>query len=92
MQISLKLIMSSIVSQPLDFVKLLLDCSVYIKLKGNREILGKLEGFDQHCNMILSNAEETITSLVDNQTTTTKNKSPMMFIRGDGIVLVSGKQ
>ena len=83
---------SSVVSKPLDFVKLLLDCNVYIKLKGNREITGKLEGFDQHCNCILSGAEETITSISEsNKISKDLNKSPMMFVRGDGIVMVAAE-
>ena len=83
----------SVVKLPLDFVKLLLDTNVYVKLKGNREITGKLQGFDQHCNMILSGAEETITKVLENNIINKDvNKSPMLFIRGDGIVLISAEQ
>ncbi|KAA3681947.1 U6 snRNA-associated Sm-like protein LSm3 [Paragonimus westermani] len=54
--------------------------------------------FDSHLNMILGNAEETITTLeVDEETyeevyKTTKRTIPMLFIRGDGVILVSPPQ
>lgn len=46
-------------------------------------------------NMILSDAEETITTIeIDEETyeeiyRTTKRNIPMMFVRGDGVILVS---
>jgi U6 snRNA-associated Sm-like protein LSm3 len=46
-------------------------------------------------NMILSDAEETITTVeIDEETyeevyRTTKRNIPMLFVRGDGVILVS---
>lgn len=53
------------------------------------------QAYDQHMNMILSDAEETITTIeIDEETyeeiyRTTKRNIPMMFVRGDGVILVS---
>ena len=35
-----------------------LDSIVLVKLKGGREIRGKLKSFDQHLNLVLEEAEE----------------------------------
>lgn len=54
-----------------------------------------LQAFDQHLNMVLSEAEETITTVeIDEETyeevyKTTKRTIPFLFIRGDGVILVS---
>lgn len=46
-------------------------------------------------NMVLSDAEETITTVeIDEETyeevyRTTKRNIPMLFVRGDGVILVS---
>ncbi|VDP51891.1 unnamed protein product [Schistosoma mattheei] len=56
------------------------------------------EAFDSHLNMILGNVEETVTTLeIDEETyeevyKTTKRTIPMLFIRGDGVILVSPPQ
>ncbi|KAK3753522.1 hypothetical protein QZH41_018013 [Actinostola sp. cb2023] len=54
-----------------------------------------LGAFDQHLNMIISEVEETITTVeIDEETfeelfKTTKRNIPMLFVRGDGVILVS---
>ncbi|KAI8431808.1 hypothetical protein MSG28_016224 [Choristoneura fumiferana] len=51
--------------------------------------------YDQHLNMVLGDAEETITTVeIDEETyeevyRTTKRTIPMLFVRGDGVILVS---
>ena len=53
------------------------------------------QAFDQHLNMVLSEAEETITQIeIDEETyeevyKTTKRTIPFLFIRGDGVILVN---
>ncbi|CAL8106458.1 unnamed protein product [Calicophoron daubneyi] len=87
-----------LVEEPLDLIRLSLDERIYVKMKHNRELRGTLHAFDSHLNMILGNAEETITTLeVDEETyeevyKTTKRTIPMLFIRGDGVILVSPPQ
>ncbi|CRK98845.1 CLUMA_CG011988, isoform A [Clunio marinus] len=83
------------VKEPLDLIRLSLDEKIYVKLRNDRELRGVLHAFDQHLNMVLSEAEETITTVeIDEETyeevyKTTKRTIPFLFIRGDGVILVS---
>lgn len=52
---------ASAVQEPLDLIRLSLDEHVYVKLRGDRELRGRLHAYDSHCNIVLSDAEETIT-------------------------------
>ncbi|TKS71395.1 U6 snRNA-associated [Collichthys lucidus] len=51
--------------------------------------------YDQHLNMILGDVEETVTTVeIDEETyeelyKSTKRNIPMLFVRGDGVVLVA---
>jgi small nuclear ribonucleoprotein (snRNP)-like protein len=53
------------------------------------------QAYDQHLNMVLGDAEETVTTVeIDEETyeevyKTTKRNIPMLFVRGDGVILVS---
>lgn len=40
------------VEEPLDLIRLSLDERIYVKMRGDREIRGKLHAFDQHLNMV----------------------------------------
>lgn len=66
--------------------------------QGNQELISLFlyfKAFDQHLNMVLSEAEETITTVeIDEETyeevyKTAKRTIPFLFIRGDGVILVS---
>ncbi|KAK6036546.1 LSM domain protein [Cooperia oncophora] len=87
--------LSSTVEEPLDLIKLSLDERVYVKMRNDREIRGRLHAYDQHLNMILSNVEETVTtSEVDEESfeeiyRQTKRTIPMLYVRGDSVILVS---
>lgn len=54
-----------------------------------------LQAYDQHLNMILGDVEETVTTIeIDEETyeeiyKSTKRNIPMLFVRGDGVVLVA---
>ncbi|VDO03867.1 unnamed protein product [Rodentolepis nana] len=84
-----------LVEEPLDLVRLSLDEKVFVKMRHNRELTGTLHAFDSHLNLILGNVEETITTLELVEETfeeiykTSKRKIPLLFVRGDGIVLIS---
>ncbi|KAL1890255.1 U4/U6-U5 snRNP complex subunit lsm3 [Ceratocystis pirilliformis] len=84
---------SSHVSEPLDLVRLLLDEVVFVKLRGDRELKGKLYGYDSHCNLVLGDVEETIYVLEDEEEDeelkTISRKAEMLFVRGDSVVLIS---
>ncbi|KAF2595779.1 hypothetical protein F2Q68_00009262 [Brassica cretica] len=57
------------VREPLDLIRLSLDERIYVKLRSDRELRGKLHAFDQHLNMILGDVEEVITTVeIDDET------------------------
>lgn len=60
---------ASAVQEPLDLIRLSLDEHVYVKLRGDRELRGRLHAYDSHCNIVLSDAEETITMVDIDETT-----------------------
>ena len=83
------------VKEPLDLVRLSLDETVFVKLKGDRELRGKLHAYDQHLNIILGDVEETLTTVeIDEETfeeiiKTKKRMLPYLFVRGDSVILIS---
>ncbi|KAK1992123.1 LSM-domain-containing protein [Colletotrichum falcatum] len=81
------------VQEPLDLVKLLLDEVVFVKLRGDRELKGRLHAYDSHCNLVLGEVEETIYVVdedeEDEDVKTISRKSEMLFVRGDSVVLIS---
>ncbi|KAG5981903.1 U4/U6-U5 snRNP complex subunit lsm3 [Claviceps digitariae] len=79
---------TSHVSEPLDLVRLLLNEVVFVKLRGDRELKGKLHAYDSHCNLVLGEVEETIFAVDDDEETISR-KSEMLFVRGDSVVLIS---
>eukprot|EP00897_Mesotaenium_endlicherianum_P004234 jgi/Mesen1/3839/ME000207S02854 len=85
----------STVKEPLDLIRLSLDERIYVKLRGERELRGKLHAYDQHLNMILGEVEEVVTNIeIDDETyeeivKTTKRNVPFLFVRGDGVILIS---
>ncbi|KAL1494069.1 hypothetical protein ABEB36_009726 [Hypothenemus hampei] len=91
----LDVIPSIAVKEPLDLVRLSLDEKIYVKMRNDRELRGRLHAYDQHMNMILSDVEETIKTIeIDEETyeevyKNTKRTIPMLFVRGDGVILVS---
>lgn len=85
----------SAVEEPLDLVRLSLDERIYVKMRADRELRGRLHAYDQHLNMVLGDVEETVTVVdVDEDTAvetvrTAKRSSEMLFVRGDSVILVS---
>ncbi|GLC45338.1 Sm-like protein lsm3a [Pleodorina starrii] len=83
------------VKEPLDLIRLSLEERIYVKLRGERELRGRLHAYDQHLNMILGEVEETLTTVeIDDETyeeiiKTQKRVIPFLFVRGDGVILVS---
>ncbi|OTA62024.1 hypothetical protein K449DRAFT_465420 [Hypoxylon sp. EC38] len=73
------------VSEPLDLVRLLLDEFVFVKLRGDRELKGRLHAYDSHMNLVLGDVVETIYTVdeddEDEDIKTTTKKSEMLFVR-----------
>ncbi|PFH51353.1 hypothetical protein AMATHDRAFT_191345 [Amanita thiersii Skay4041] len=87
---------SSGIQEPFDLIRLSLSERVYVKLRGDRELTGILHAYDGHMNLILSDVEETIMIVeTDHMPQGTpsmnvaKRKMDMLFVRGDGVILVS---
>ncbi|KAI1338202.1 like-Sm domain-containing protein [Xylariaceae sp. FL0016] len=80
-------------SEPLDLVRLLLDEVVFVKLRGDRELKGRLYAYDSHMNLVLGDVVETIYTVdeedEEEEIKTNTKKSEMLFVRGDSVVLVS---
>ncbi|KAJ3220351.1 U4/U6-U5 snRNP complex subunit lsm3 [Dinochytrium kinnereticum] len=55
--------------EPLDLVRLSLDERIYVKMRGDRELRGRLHAYDQHMNLVLSDVEEVITLVEINEQT-----------------------
>ncbi|RLF21628.1 MAG: RNA-binding protein [Thermoprotei archaeon] len=55
---------------------------VLVRLKGGREIRGKLRSFDQHMNLVLEEAEEL-------KPQNKNRKLGTIIVRGDNVVLIS---
>lgn len=76
--------------EPLDLIRYQLDEEVLVKLRGAREMKGKLQGYDSHCNIVLSDAKEYIYNDVNSEPVV--KSSEMVFIRGDSVILISPVQ
>ncbi|EZA58655.1 U6 snRNA-associated Sm-like protein LSm3, partial [Ooceraea biroi] len=83
------------VKEPLDLIKLSLEERIYVKMRNDRELRGKLYAYDQHLNMVLGEVEEIVTVVETDEETfeevyrQKKRNIPMLFVRGDGVILVS---
>ncbi|EWC48579.1 putative U6 snRNA-associated Sm-like protein LSm3 [Drechslerella stenobrocha 248] len=85
---------ASAVAEPLDLVRLSLDEVVFVKLRGDRELRGRLHAYDSHCNLVLGEVEETIYVVGDDEDDdetirTVKKNSEMLFVRGDSVVIIA---
>lgn len=83
--------MTATVSEPLDIIKQKLDEKIYVKLRGYREMVGKLHAYDSHCNMVLGDAVEKIFDLQEDnkELKSTEEKHTLVFVRGDSVILVT---
>lgn len=53
------------VNEPFDLMRLSLAERVFVKLRGDRELRGTLHAYDGHMNLIMSDVEETIYVVID---------------------------
>ena len=55
---------------------------VLVRLKGGKNLRGKLKGFDQHLNLVLEETEDTSNS-------ENIKKLGTIIVRGDNVILIS---
>lgn len=87
------------VNEPFDLIRMSVSERVLVKLRGDRELRGVLHAYDGHMNLIMGDVEETIYDVHITESgdsirvrcclQTTKRNSDMLFVRGDGVILVS---
>ncbi|CAD7677399.1 unnamed protein product [Nyctereutes procyonoides] len=83
------------VEESLDLIRLSLDERIYVKMRNDLELRGRLHAYDQHLNMILGDVEETVSTIEIDEGTyeeiykSTKRNIPMLFVWGDGVILVA---
>jgi small nuclear ribonucleoprotein len=69
-------------SRPLDALNKARGKKVIVDLKNNKQLIGTLNAFDIHINVVLDDAEE-------RQDGNTLRKLGTVFIRGDTIIMLS---
>lgn len=77
--------MATLMNKPLELLSKSLDMRVLIKLKGGRELRGKLRGFDQHMNLVLEEAEEVRMSDEGQKILNVGT----IIVRGDNVIIIS---
>ncbi|KAI9633574.1 Sm-like protein [Dioszegia hungarica] len=86
---------NSTLAEPLDLVKLALGERVFIKLRGERTVTGILHAYDAHMNLVMSQAEESIhiVDVTDDGQAlpprVEKREVEMLFVRGDGVIMIA---
>jgi len=66
---------------PLDVLEKAMDQKLSLLLKDSRVIEGKLTGYDEYMNMVLSDAEETMHE--------NKRRLGIVILRGNNVVSIS---
>jgi len=56
--------------------------TILIRLRGGKSLRGRLEGFDQHLNLVLEDAED-VTDVNE------AKKLGLIVVRGDNVVVIS---
>jgi small nuclear ribonucleoprotein len=68
--------------KPLTILNQALNKKVLVSLRGGKECVGTLDGYDQYMNLILKGAEE-------RKEGETPRKAELILLRGDNIVFIS---
>ncbi len=90
------------IDEPIDLVRLALSERVQVKCRGDRTLTGTLHAYDAHLNMVLGNVDEEY--LIGKESVSTDESAPAavarnsdvikrhmdkLFVRGDGVILIS---
>lgn len=85
---------SQVIETPFQFLRISLEDEVIVECRDRRVVRGTLHAYDEHSNLLIGNAEETITKIDTDETgqSTTSvvvHKTPLLFVRGDGVMIIS---
>jgi small nuclear ribonucleoprotein len=71
-------------ARPLDMLNRARGQRIILELKNGKQLVGKLDAFDIHINIVLHDTEERVNGEVS-------RKLGTVFVRGDTIILVSAE-
>jgi small nuclear ribonucleoprotein len=71
-------------ARPLDMLNRARGQRIIVELKNGKQLIGKLDAFDIHINIVLHETEERVNGEVS-------RKLGTVFLRGDTIILVSAE-
>jgi U6 snRNA-associated Sm-like protein LSm3 len=75
---------------PLDFLRLCVARRVKVQVLDDRELVGIMDGFDEHCNLLLSEITETLTlDRFGPEPVSHARSIALLFVRGDQVITVS---
>lgn len=82
---------AQVLQEPLDIARLAVEEKVFVKCRGERELKGTLHSYDVHLNLVLADVQETVTTVEEGTSKLSKTvrKMPLIFVRGDAVVLLS---
>jgi U6 snRNA-associated Sm-like protein LSm3 len=76
--------------KPQDFLRVLINRRIRVQLLGHREMLGLMHGYDEHCNLLLSDVQDTVTVTGPDGARVRHTRAiDLLFIRGDRVITVS---
>lgn len=79
---------------PFALTRLSLNKTVIVKLTGAREISGRLQSYDSHCNLVLRDVTEKIDTVEEDEDgneyiKTVKKQLERLYVRGESVVLIA---
>ena len=75
---------------PQDFLRLCMERRVKVQVFENRELVGVLHAYDEHCNIILNEVTETLTVPGQDGIPMKHTRNlDLLFIRGDRVITIS---
>ena len=77
------------VNEPMDLLQISLGAPILVKLRHGRQLTGKLVAYDEHLNLMLSDARETVK---ENSVTVAVKELQIVYVRGDLVIMVSPQQ
>jgi small nuclear ribonucleoprotein (snRNP)-like protein len=77
--------METMGSRPLDMLNKARNQRIIVELKNGKQMVGKLNAFDIHINVVLNDCEERVDGEV-------KRKLGTAFIRGDTIIMIASSE